>query len=36
MSLGIVTGETVILSANGTDEAAAIEALEMLLHRDIY
>ena len=36
MSLGIVTGETVILSANGTDAEAAVEALELLLQRDIY
>ena len=27
MSLGIVTGETVILSANGADAEAAVEAL---------
>lgn len=36
MSLGIVTGETVILSANGADAEAAVEALELLLQRDIY
>lgn len=36
MSLGIVTGETVILSASGADAEAAVEALELLLQRDIY
>ena len=36
MSLGIVTGTTVILSADGTDADAAIEALEALLQRDVY
>ncbi len=36
MSLGIVTGETVILSAVGADAEAAVEALELLLQRDIY
>ena len=36
MSLGIVTGETVTLSANGTDAEAAVCALEQLLQRDIY
>lgn len=36
MSLGIVTGETVILSANGADAEAAVDALELLLQRDIY
>lgn len=36
MSLGIVTGESVILSASGTDAEAAVEALELLLQRDVY
>ena len=36
MSLGIVTGATVTLSAVGTDEEAAVNALEALLQRDIY
>ena len=36
MSLSIVTGATVELSAQGHDEAAAVEALETLLQRDVY
>ncbi len=36
MSLGIVTGATVMLSADGTDAEAAINALEELLQRDVY
>ena len=36
MSLGIVTGATLTLSAVGTDEEAAVNALEALLQRDIY
>lgn len=36
MSLGIVTGETVILSASGADAEAAVDALEVLLQRDVY
>ena len=36
MSLGIVTGATVTLIANGMDAEAAVEALEALLQRDIY
>ena len=36
MSLGIVTGETVVLSASGADAEAAVEALEQLLQRDVY
>ncbi len=35
MSLGIVTGATVILSAEGPDAEAAINALEELLQRDV-
>jgi len=36
MSLAIVTGATVTLSASGSDEEAAVEALESLLQRDVY
>lgn len=36
MSLGIVTGAVVTLSADGSDEQVAIEALEELLARDVY
>ena len=36
MSLGIVTGASVMLAADGADAEAAIEALEALLLRDIY
>ena len=36
MSLDIVTGETVTLSALGVDEEEAINALEALLQRDVY
>lgn len=36
MSLGVVTGATVILSAVGTDAEAAVNALEELLQRDVY
>lgn len=36
MSLGIVTGATVTLAADGRDEEAAMEALELLLMRDVY
>lgn len=36
MSLGIVTGETVVLSASGADAEAAVDALELLLQRDIF
>ena len=36
MSLGIVTGAQVVLSAEGTDEQAAVNALEDLLQRDVY
>lgn len=36
MSLRIVTGATIILSADGADAEAAMEALEVLLQRDIY
>ena len=36
MSLGIVTGATVILSSDGKDQDAAMDALEALLMRDVY
>ncbi len=36
MSLGIVTGATVTLSAIGPDAEAAVNALEVLLLRDVY
>ena len=36
MSLGIVTGSTVMLSASGNDAEAALNALETLLQRDVY
>ena len=36
MSLGIVTGATLTLSAQGADAEAAVNALEALLQRDIY
>ncbi|MBQ9839111.1 MAG: HPr family phosphocarrier protein [Oscillospiraceae bacterium] len=36
MSLGIVTGATVTLAADGSDAEAAINALEALLQRDVY
>lgn len=36
MSLGIVTGVTVNLSAVGPDAEAAVNALEALLQRDVY
>lgn len=36
MSMGIVTGATVTLSANGSDDEAAVSALESLLQRDVY
>ena len=36
MSMGIVTGATVILSASGNDAEEAVNALELLLQRDVY
>ena len=36
MSLGIVTGAVVTLSASGSDEQAAVETLSELLQRDMY
>lgn len=36
MSLGIVTGASVVLSASGADTESAVNALEVLLQRDVY
>ena len=36
MSLGIISGSTVTLSAVGSDEEAAVAALDTLLQRDVY
>lgn len=36
MTLGIVTGASVCLSAEGSDEEEAVNALEVLLQRDVY
>ena len=36
MSLGIVTGATVTLRADGYDAEEAVNALEVLLLRDVY
>ena len=36
MSLGVITGASVTLSAEGSDEEAAVSALESLLQRDVY
>ena len=36
MSLGIVTGANVVLTADGTDSEAAVAALEELLQKDVY
>ena len=36
MSLGVVTGDTVNLVADGPDSEAAVAALETLLQRDVY
>lgn len=36
MSLSIITGATVTLSASGSDAESAVNALEELLQRDVY
>ncbi len=36
MSLGIITGAVVTLSASGSDAEAAVNSLEALLQRDVY
>lgn len=36
MSLGVVTGSTVMLTATGSDAEEAVNALELLLQHDVY
>ena len=36
MSMGVVTGATISLSASGADEVDAVNALEVLLQRDVF
>ena len=36
MSLGVVTGSAVVVSADGSDAEAAVTALEVLLQRDVF
>ena len=36
MSMGVITGSTVRLMAEGPDAEAAVDALEVLLQRDVY
>ena len=36
MSMGIITGAVVTLSADGTDAEAAVNALETKLQQDVY
>ena len=36
MSLGVITGTKVTLSASGPDAEAAVNALDTLLQRDVY
>ena len=36
MSMGIITGAVVTLSADGTDAEAAVNALETMLQQDVY
>ena len=36
MSMGIVTGAVVTLSADGSDEVDAVNALDVMLQRDVY
>lgn len=36
MSLGIITGAAVVVSASGPDAEEAVNALELLLQRDVY
>ena len=36
MSMGIVTGAVVTLSADGNDAEAAVNALETMLQQDVY
>ena len=36
MSLSVITGSTVVISASGDDEEEAVNALEALLQHDVY
>lgn len=36
MSLGVITGSSVVISASGSDAEDAVNALEVLLQRDVY
>ncbi len=36
MSLGVITGSSVVLSADGSGAEDAVNALEVLLQRDVY
>lgn len=36
MSLGIVTGAQVVISADGADAEAAVNSLELLLQKDVF
>lgn len=36
MTLGLVTGTVVTISASGADAEAAVDSLEALLQRDVY
>ena len=36
MSMGIITGAVVTLSADGSDAEAAVNALETMLQQDVY
>lgn len=36
MSLSVITGSTVLISASGDDEEEAVNALETLLQHDVY
>lgn len=36
MSLGVITGSNVVLSAVGGDEEKAVDSLDALLQRDVY
>ena len=36
MSMDVITGASVLLSATGTDEEEAVKALELLLQRDVF
>ena len=36
MSLGVITGSSVVITASGADAEKAVNALEVLLQRDVY